>query len=65
MPDLRRMSLAEVTAILASYDCDVVIIEEPSAYIPAGEILSTIPAAGAQTARTLTLYVSAGYQIDE
>lgn len=65
MPDLRRMTLEEVTALLASYDCEVVIIEVPDAYIPAGEILSTIPAAGAQTARTLTLYVSAGYKIDE
>ena len=65
MPDLRRMTLEEVLALLAAYDCEVTVVTKSDAYVPEGEILFTLPAAGEKTTHSLTVYVSAGYQQDE
>ena len=62
MPDLRRMNCDAVCEILRAYDCTVTVIEQPNDYLPAGEIIATVPAAGEMTTRSVTLFVSAGWQ---
>ena len=62
MPDLRRMNCDAVCEILRAYDCTVTVIEQSHDYLPAGEIIATIPASGEMTTRSVTLFVSAGWQ---
>ena len=61
MPDISHMDLRDVQEYLSAYDSTVTIVEQPHAYFPAGEIISTYPEAGQPTVHDITLYVSAGW----
>ena len=61
MPDISHMDLRDVQEYLSAYDCTVTIVEQPHAYFPAGEIISTYPEAGQPTVHDITLYVSSGW----
>ena len=61
MPNIAHMTLAEARAYLEAYDCTVTVIEQPHPYLAAGEIISSLPAAGQATTHDITLYVSSGW----
>ena len=55
------LDLEDVQEYLNAYDCTVTVVEQPHAYFPIGEIISTYPEAGQPTVHDITLYVSAGW----
>jgi len=61
MPDISHMNVEDVREYLAAYDCTVTVVEQAHAYLPAGEIIATAPAAGQPSAHDITLYVSIGW----
>jgi serine/threonine-protein kinase len=65
MPDLRSFDAEEILTLLRGYDCEVEVVEQPHEYLEKGYILGTRPAAGETTTHKITLYVSAGWQIQQ
>ena len=62
MPALMHLDYDAVAKSLEAYDCTITVIEQEHLFIPAGKIISTAPAAGEASSRSLTLYVSTGSQ---